>query len=151
MDGKEYNFQTLSILEQLGVRKLEGKLEKLRDEQDLINFKSSNKVLLKDENNKPIPKDSFTDEDREQLYENEYNQINLMMQIIRKSICKKHPEFAISKVEADEAKIEETLLSLLDTPDLRILSSFVTSGNYVPEETMFKQIVTFKLDDDAAE
>ena len=131
-DGKDYTFGTFSILEQQALKKSFKKFTKEQEEQDKIRFKFSEKAgtFEKDAEGNLIP-NVITEDMEKKLDEYEEEGITFMTDILRKSICKFHPEFKKKEIKGEDDVIVEQLKGMFDLEDLKDITFFAFKGIYL--------------------
>jgi regulator of PEP synthase PpsR (kinase-PPPase family) len=134
-DGKDYTFGTFSILEQQALKKRFKDYMKTEEEQNKIRFEydNENKVFKKDAEGNLKPR-VVDDESEKKLEEYEEKSIVFMIDIVRKSICKFHPEFKKKENKEEDNLVVEQLKDMFDLSDLRDITFFAFNGIYVEKE-----------------
>jgi len=119
-DEKAYTFTTLTMRQQKVIRKRYKEFDK--DEKEI------NKLIDKlDEGNELTEKEEAKIDKIEELKEEQ------LIEVIRMSLAKAHPEFVVKGTNEEEMKksevaINDGLLDLLDGPTLKRASSFALTG-----------------------
>jgi hypothetical protein len=136
-DGAKYTLSTFTILETRVMKREHSKFENLQDEQNRIQFETDEDGRLKkDEQGEWIPREGLTDEEKERLEEIEDKSFVFMMDVLRKSLCRNHPEFKKVEDEEEDREVMEKIMDLVDMPDLRKIVQFAFSGTFVPDENI---------------
>lgn len=139
-DGNVYTFTTFSILEQKKLKADHDKLEEVRRRRDEINFVKEDGKFKLDENKEFISRE-LTDADNEELKKIQDLEIQFMMNLLRKSLCKSHPEFAINADKDLDNAIQLKLEDLVDMDGLQKYVRFAFSGVYLKEESVIDTTV----------
>jgi hypothetical protein len=123
-------------------------ITKLADEKDYTFCTLTRRqvsVVQKQQRNSPHSKemkklqakadeDKLTEKEEDRLEELHELEENIILDMIRMSLSKKHPEFAIVEDAKENAKRNEQLQDLIDMRDLQIISDFAISGTVSLEE-----------------
>lgn len=118
-DEKEYTFCTLT-------RRQVGIVQKLQ--RNSPHSKEMRKLSAKSD------EDTLTMKEEDRLSELHELEENIVLDMIRMSLSKKHPEFSIVEDDKENAKRNLALQDLIDMRDLQIISDFAISGTVSIEE-----------------
>jgi len=132
-DNKNYTFATFSISEQIALRKQFKNYMKIEEDMNKMKFEwdESKDNFKRDENSNLISK-KLTDEQQLKIEEMEETNVNYMIDIVRKSLCKNHPDFAKNSDKDKDSEIIEKIKNMVDLSDLRDLTFFAFNGIYTP-------------------
>ena len=123
-DDKEYTFHTLT-------RRQVGVIQKAQRN-------SPHNKKMQSLQNKAM-EDSLTEKESELLAELHEKEEYIILDMIRMSLSKSHPEFSVVEDEKENEKRNELLQDLIDMRDLQIISDFAISGTVsVEAETEIK-------------
>lgn len=148
-DGKDYTFGTFSILEQQALKKRFKDFMKEEEEQNKIRFKydDQKKDFVKDENGDMIP-NKIDEEGEKKLEEYEERGINFMLDVLRKSICKYHPEFRKKDKKEEDNVLVEQLKDMFDLNDLRDITFFAFNGIYTGRDLVIDVTLSKDLENE---
>jgi len=134
-DGKTYTFSTFTLLEQKVMKKEHGRYEDLQEEMEKIRFQTDKDGnLIKDDMKDVILRENLTKEQKVRLQEIEDEIFDFMIDVLRKSVARNHPEFKKQEDPNKEKEIRETLMGLIDTSDLKKITNFAFTGTYLTDE-----------------
>jgi hypothetical protein len=148
-DNKDYTFGTFSILEQQALKKRFKDFMKAEEEQNKIRFKydDKKKEFEKDTNGDMIP-NVIDDEREKKLEEYEDKGVNFMLDVLRKSICKFHPEFMKKEKKEEDDIIVMQLKDMFDLNDLRDITFFAFNGIYASRDLVIDVTVSKDLENE---
>lgn len=145
-DGKNYTFQTFSVMEQRVMKKTYEAYQDKEDSSLKIQFEvDENDKLKKDSSGNIVPRLDLSIDERKKLREIEDTMADFSVDIVRKSLCKNHKEFVKTNDEEKDKDINEQIMSLMDGPTLKKLVAFSFVGTYQPDdEEIMDYTVTIK-------
>jgi len=148
-DNKDYTFGTFSILEQQALKKRFKDFMKAEEEQNKIRFKydEDKKDFVKDEDGNMIA-NVLDEKDEKKLEEYEENGINFMLDVLRKSICKFHPEFVKKANKEEDSTIVTQLKDMFDLNDLRDITFFAFNGIYASRDLIIDVTLSKDLENE---
>jgi hypothetical protein len=136
-DNKDYTFCTFSLLEQQALKKRFKDFMKTEEEQNKIRFKynEEKKQFEKDSDGNLIS--NVVDEEGEKLIEEkEEKSISFMIDVLRKSLCKTHPDFKKKDKKEEDDLVVQQLKDMFDLDDLKNITFFIFNGIYTERETV---------------
>lgn len=148
-DGKKYTFTTFSVTETIGLQKHYRSFEDHEDEANQIKYVTDDKGNFVKENGSWVPKERLTKIEKNRLYEMEDAQLAFMCDVIRKSLCKKHPEFKSHPDKEKDAEIVKQITDMIDANDMKNLTQFAFKGIYIREKDTIELELNEDTDDTA--
>lgn len=128
-DDKAYRFSTFTMRQQMALRTEQEKYMSLEEDINKAQYEvDENGKLKRNEKGIYIPKTEMTNEDRKKLLDITEEMTNLLMEIFRMAISRKHPEFKIIEDKEKNKEISERVLDLVDLEDLRDIFHFAVNG-----------------------
>jgi len=118
-DDKEYTFSTLTRRQVGAIQKRQSSNPHLPRITELQTIEEEEGLSLKE---------------TEELNKLQETEEVFILEMLRMSIAKAHPEFALTDDEEQEEKLNEEIADLMDMRDMSILSSFAVSGTVQMEE-----------------
>ncbi len=141
-DGKKYKFSTFSVTEATGLKKYYRKFEDQEEEARKIRYVTDDKGKLIKENGIWVPKENLTSEEKDKLEAMEDEQLAFTADVVRKSLCRHHPEFKKVEDKEKDAAILESITDIIDFLDMKNITHFAFKGVYIRE----KEVIEFDLD-----
>ncbi len=142
-DQKKYKFSTFSVTEAIGLKRLYRKFEDKEQDANKIRYEIDTEGNFKKENGHWIPKENLTSKEKDALDKIEDDQLEFMADVVRKSICKHHKEFAKDTDNAKDKAIRDNLMNIIDLEDMKNLTHF--KGIYLKE----KSVIEFDLNEES--
>jgi len=127
-DDKIYTFSSLSIRQRMSLKEVYNSAMALQDEANKAQYEvNEDGELKKDSEDLFIPKE-MKDKDRDVLFELENKLVDVLFDIFRMSLCRKHSEFKIKDDLVEDKKLKEQILQIVDMDDIKDISQFAMSG-----------------------
>lgn len=136
-DGKPYVFSTFSLSEQIALKKQFKEYSKAEENLNKIRFEyDEEKEEFKRDEKGDLKIRKLTKEDELKIEKIEDNNIDFMVNIVRKSLCKNHPEFKLVDDKTKDNEILEIIKNIVDLNDLKDLTFFAFNGIYESTDMM---------------
>lgn len=134
-DGKPYIFSTFTVAETRFLQKQYDAFNERQTEIDRTRFELdlTTKELKKDPFGDPILRTNLSVEEKKKINDLNEEMFAFMIDVVRKSICKNHPEF--KKDQEKDEEIIAKLMDLIDLSDLKSITHFAFMGIYSGAQT----------------
>ena len=132
-DGKTYTFSTFTLREQKALKDKYKEFENLQKDMDKLKFVYDGEKIKKDENGDLISIEQ-TPEQEKQLANLEEIALKTMVDLVTKSICKVHKEFAGT----------DNIMDIIGMDELQKIARFAFAGIYIQEEQEIDATISLK-------
>jgi len=128
-DEKVYTFSTLTIKQRLALKDVYKKALDLQKEINRIQFDVDEKGKPKKDEEGAITVKELSPDDQNELIGIQDQMVAILIDIVRMSIARKHPEFKRDKKnEKEDIEIKDKMLELFDFDDATDVSRFAMNG-----------------------